>query len=107
MSWTFYVILIIFGLFILLAILNPNFSCFGKMIKSPFYPMLRKKKRKAKEAEDYGFYLVDDGKKENQHREREKKTSKREAQLERDKPKERGVGKEENEVHSGFEIDSD
>lgn len=67
MSWGSYAILIIFGGFVLLIILNPNISCFGKRIRSPFTPLFRKgqlKKRAAKEAEmtakkteDYGFRL--------------------------------------------------
>lgn len=59
MNWGIYGILIIFGIFVLLLILNPNLSCFGKRVKSPLYPVLRKKKRKIK-TEDYGFELVDD-----------------------------------------------
>lgn len=59
MNWGIYGILIIFGIFVLLLILNPNLSCFGKRVKSPFYPILRKKKRKIK-TEDYGFKLVED-----------------------------------------------
>jgi len=58
MNWGFYGILIIFALFILLLIFNPNLSCFGKRIRSPLYPLFRKKKRKVK-TEDYGFRLVD------------------------------------------------
>lgn len=58
MNWGLYGILIIFALFILLLIFNPNLSCFGKRIRSPFYPLLRKKKRKVK-TEDYGFRLGD------------------------------------------------
>lgn len=58
MSWGVYGILIILGLFVLLLIFNPNLSCFGKRIKSPLYPLFRKKKRKVK-TEDYGFHLVD------------------------------------------------
>ena len=67
MGWGSYAILIIFGAFVLLLILNPNMSCFGKRIGSPFTPLFRKsrlKKRAAKEAEktakktdDYGFRL--------------------------------------------------
>lgn len=85
MTWTIYVVLILFGLFILLLIINPNLSCFGKRIRSPFYPVSRKKKirtvtreykfdlggqdkkpaekttaadaDKKKQAEDYGFKL--------------------------------------------------
>ncbi len=59
-------ILVVFAAFILLLILNPNMSCFGRRIKSPFYPLFRKRKRagegggaeKAKKppkTEDYGF----------------------------------------------------
>lgn len=56
-----YGILIAFGLFVLLLILNPRMSCFGKRIRSPFYPLLRKKSRPkpAPQAEDYGFHLVE------------------------------------------------
>lgn len=59
-----YGILIAFGLFIVILILNPRISCFGKRIRSPFYPLLRKgkgkeKKKAAPQAQDYGFHLVD------------------------------------------------
>lgn len=57
MNWGLYGILIIMALFIILLILNPNLSCFGKRIRSPLYPLLRKKKRGVK-TEDYGFRLV-------------------------------------------------
>jgi hypothetical protein len=55
-------ILVIFAAFVLLLIFNPNMSCFGRRIKSPFYPLFRKKRMKdeAKKAppktEDYGFH---------------------------------------------------
>ena len=65
-----YGILVIFGLFILLLAVNPKLSCFGKRIKSPFYPLVRRKRQakrtEGKEAgpdgarkktEDYGFKL--------------------------------------------------
>jgi hypothetical protein len=70
MSWSTYAILIIFAGFVLLLIINPNMSCFGKRITSPFYPLLRKKRLKrksgaatgaeagektAQKTEDYGF----------------------------------------------------
>lgn len=58
MDWRIYGIIIIFGLFVLALIFNPNLSCFGKRLKSPLYPLLRKKKKKLK-TEDYGFSLVD------------------------------------------------
>jgi hypothetical protein len=61
MKWSTTAILIIFAAFILLLILNPNMSCFGRRIKSPFYPLFRKKKlneeakKKPPKTEDYGF----------------------------------------------------
>ena len=70
MSWSTYAILFVFAAFVLLLILNPNMSCFGKRITSPFYPLLRKKRLKGKagattdvgagekaaqKTEDYGF----------------------------------------------------
>ena len=51
MSWGVYGILIVFGAFILLIVLNPNLSCFGRRIKSPFYPLLRKRRTQKKAAE--------------------------------------------------------
>jgi hypothetical protein len=61
MKWSTTAILIIFAAFVLLLILNPNMSCFGRRIKSPFYPLFRKKRRKEEakkeppKTEDYGF----------------------------------------------------
>lgn len=75
MSFGAYGLLVIFGLFILLLAVNPKLSCFGKRIKSPFYPLTRKRRssQKAgkagktggeeeenaprKKTEDYGFHL--------------------------------------------------
>ena len=57
-----YGILIAFGAFILLLILNPRLSCFGKRIRSPLYPLLRKRQKKAPapvKTEDYGFHLAE------------------------------------------------
>lgn len=62
MNWQTYGILVIFGLFVLLLIFKPNLSCFGRTVRSPFYPMFRKRKQKKIEAEDYGFHLVEDPK---------------------------------------------
>ena len=61
MNWGTYGILIAFGLFVLLLIFNPRLSCFGKRIRSPFYPLLRKKSRKkaAPPTVDYGFRLTE------------------------------------------------
>jgi hypothetical protein len=58
MSWGAYAILVIFGAFVLLLILNPNMSCFGKRVKSPFYPLRRKRALK-KKMTDYKFNLVE------------------------------------------------
>jgi hypothetical protein len=64
MSWGTYGILVVFGLFILVLIFNPKLSCFGKRIRSPFYPLLRKREKNAKKAQvkaqDYGFHLVEE-----------------------------------------------
>ena len=70
MSFGLYAILILFGLFVLLLIFNPNLSCFGRTIKSPFYPYFRKKKKRRIKAQDYGFHLVDHVKSEESARER-------------------------------------
>ena len=61
MKWSTTAILVIFAAFVLLLILNPNMSCFGRRIKSPFYPLFRKRKmreeaqKKPPKTEDYGF----------------------------------------------------
>jgi len=52
-----YGILILLGLFIILLVFNPNISCFGKKVRSPFYPLFRKKRRREIKTEDYGFTL--------------------------------------------------
>lgn len=57
MSWGATVLLIIFGVFILLIIVNPNISCFGKRLRSPLYPLLRKRAA-PKKTTDYHFHLV-------------------------------------------------
>ena len=59
MSFGAYAILIIFGAFVLLLVLNPKMSCFGKRIRSPLYPMTRKKPAPPKMT-DYKFNLVDE-----------------------------------------------
>ena len=60
MSWGAYAILVIFGLFVLLLIINPRMSCFGKRIKSPLYPLTRKR-RARKKMTDYHFDLNQPG----------------------------------------------
>ena len=64
-------ILIIFAVFIVLVATNPRLSCFGRKLKSPFYPLFRRKrleeesrllrqeKLKNLKTEDYGFKLGD------------------------------------------------
>jgi len=55
-----YGILIVLAIFILLLAFNPKLSCFGRRIRSPFYPLLRKRKEKREIAtHDYGFHLVE------------------------------------------------
>jgi hypothetical protein len=63
MRWSTTAILVIFAAFVLLLILNPNMSCFGRRIKSPFYPLFRKRRMKDQDGaqkppktEDYGFH---------------------------------------------------
>jgi hypothetical protein len=61
MKWSMTAVLIIFAAFVLLLILNPKMSCFGRRIKSPLYPLFRKKKlkeeaKKPPKTEDYGFH---------------------------------------------------
>jgi hypothetical protein len=64
MSLWMYGGIIIFVLFIILLFVNPNLSCFGKRIKSPFYPLIRKRKLRKKTrktpTEDYGLSLVEE-----------------------------------------------
>ncbi|MDH5466486.1 MAG: hypothetical protein OEY25_03615 [Candidatus Aminicenantes bacterium] len=61
MSLGYYGILIIFAAFFLLLVFSPNLTCFGRKVKSPFYPLFRKKKLKKKlKTQDYGFSLVDE-----------------------------------------------
>ncbi|MCK7489678.1 MAG: hypothetical protein MZU79_05135 [Anaerotruncus sp.] len=56
-------ILIIFAAFVLLLILNPNMSCFGRRVKSPFYPLLQEEapegpgRRKESAAEDRRLWV--------------------------------------------------
>ena len=55
-----YGILIALAAFIVLMILNPRLSCFGKRITSPLYPLLRKRQKRGPAkvpTEDYGFKL--------------------------------------------------
>jgi hypothetical protein len=77
MGWGVYGILIIFGAFILLLILNPNLSCFGKRVKSPFYPFFRKK-RARKKTTDYQFNLGDENGKPREEPEKNKAAEKAE-----------------------------
>jgi hypothetical protein len=58
-----YAILILFGLFVVLLIVNPNLSCFGKRVRSPFYPLLRRRRPPTRKipTTDFGFHLSPDG----------------------------------------------
>lgn len=57
MNFGVYGILIIFGIFIVLLIINPRMSCFGKRVSSPLYPLFRKQKKRKVKTKDYGFHL--------------------------------------------------
>jgi len=65
MKLALYGILVILVLFIVLMVYNPSLSCFGRKLKSPLYPITRKKKMKQKMREtlDYGFDLGGSGEK--------------------------------------------
>jgi len=72
MKFEVYGFLILFGVFIVLLLINPNLSCFGKRLKSPFYPLLRRQRQQREQTrlrqerqkrlktEDYGFTLTDE-----------------------------------------------
>ncbi len=74
MNWGVYGLIVVFAAFIILLIVNPKLSCFGRRIKSPFYPLFRKHKvtthrpkpgspqarpgaKKDVPTDDYGFKL--------------------------------------------------
>ena len=63
MNWMTYGIIIIFAAFVILMILNPKLSCFGKKLASPLYPLTRQRKKRQRKlkTEDYGFHLDDSG----------------------------------------------
>ncbi len=58
MRWQIYGIIIVFALFVIALIFNPTLSCFGRKLKSPFYPIVRKRRRKLK-TDGYDFSLGD------------------------------------------------
>lgn len=72
MNFGVYGILIVFGIFVVLLILNPNISCFGKRVSSPLYPLFRKQKLKKIKTHDYGFKLVDGQKKKDSSQKKER-----------------------------------
>jgi hypothetical protein len=57
MTLALYGILVVLALFIVLMVFNPNLSCFGRRLRSPIYPLLRRKKQKRMQTTDYGFDL--------------------------------------------------
>ena len=65
MKLALYGILVVLALFIVLMVFNPSLSCFGRKLKSPFYPVTRKRKMKNRKREtvDYGFNLGSSGEK--------------------------------------------
>jgi hypothetical protein len=83
MKLALYGILIILALFIVLMVFNPNLSCFGRKLKSPLYPVLRKKKQKQKKIKtvDYGFDLGNPGEKRTQGASTKKQTQQKRSTL--------------------------
>jgi hypothetical protein len=79
MKLALYGILVILALFIVLMVFNPNLSCFGRKLKSPLYPVIRKKKLKQKKREtvDYGFDLGGPGEKRSNETSTQKQAQKR------------------------------
>lgn len=63
MTLAFYGILVVLALFIVLMVFNPNLSCFGRRLRSPIYPLMRRKKQKKMQTTDYGFNLGERSKK--------------------------------------------
>jgi hypothetical protein len=63
MNWMTYGIIIIFAAFVVLMILNPKLSCFGRKLTSPLYPLKRQMKQRQRKikTEDYGFHLNETG----------------------------------------------
>lgn len=57
MTLALYGILVVLALFIVLMVFNPNLSCFGRRLRSPIYPLLRRKKQQRMKTTDYGFHL--------------------------------------------------
>ena len=89
MSLGYYGILIIFAAFFLLLIFSPNLTCFGRKIKSPFYPLFRRKKLKKKlKTQDYGFSLLDkQDRQKAEHIRLKKSASKEESPVEKSRTK--------------------
>ena len=83
MKLALYGILVILALFIVLMVFNPNLSCFGRKLKSPLYPVLRKKKQKQKKMKmvDYGFDLGNPGEKRIQGASTQKQTQQKKSAL--------------------------
>jgi hypothetical protein len=76
MSLGYYGILIIFAAFFLLLVFSPSLTCFGRKVKSPFYPLFRRRKLKRKlKTQDYGFSLVDEQDRQKAEEIRQRKTA--------------------------------
>ena len=44
MNWGVTGLLIVFAAFIVLLVFSPSLSCFGRRLKSPFYPLTRRRR---------------------------------------------------------------
>ncbi len=76
MSLGYYGILIIFAAFFLLLVFSPSLTCFGRKVKSPFYPLFRRRKLKRKlKTQDYGFSLLDEQDRKKAEEIRQRKTA--------------------------------
>lgn len=109
MSWGFYVILFLVGLFFLLLIFSPNLSCFGKKLRSPFYPLFRKKKLKKIRTHDYGFSLTEEGsRRKTGEKAPHREPGQRDTGPETEKRKEKPGPKKKLKTHDyGFSLDDD
>ncbi len=63
MNFGLAILIVIFIAFLVILLFNPNLTCFGRRLRSPFYPLRRRRlmarKNQPVKTEDYGFKLVE------------------------------------------------
>lgn len=63
MSFGLVILIGLFIAFLVILLFNPNLTCFGRRLRSPFYPLRRRRlmatKQRPVKTEDYGFKLVE------------------------------------------------